>query len=187
MGNAFSEAEEPMPAPLVEEMPMEEEIPAVEDTDIQQLQDASVAPITEEEAGLYTKTGKACCWTDSGEYAFRLRQLEIMNYAVKTLAEETWKDAEMINFQALHRQILTYKDVDGNEKDLHDWSLLSEDVTFKPIELPANRFKEFENYFQKKAGAAKKDQKEDFENFMTLFIRIRDGLMAIMAKGCSPQ
>lgn len=152
---------------------------------LQQLQQASLAPITEEEAALYTRSGKACCWTDSGEYAFRIRQLEIINYAIKRLAEETWKDADMINFQELQRDVMTYKDVDGNEAENHDWSLVAEDTTFKPLELRVNRFREFQDYFVGHAGASKTSMKQDFEHFMTLFIRLRDGLLDIMAKQCA--
>lgn len=151
----------------------------------QQLQEASMAPLTKSEAELYTKSGKMCCWTDSAEYAFRLRQLEIINYAISVLSQETWKDPEMINFQQLLRDTMSYKDVDGNEADFHDWSLLAEDTTFKPIELKENRFKEFQDYFVTRAGASKSDMKRDFENYMTLFIRLRDGLMQIMTKQCA--
>lgn len=155
------------------------------DANAAELQTASIAPITQEEAALYTRTGKRCCWADSGEYAFRLRQLEIINYAIRVLAEETWKDAEMItSFQELHRNVLTYHDVDGNEADNHEWSLLSEDPTFKPMELRVNRFKEFEEYFSTKGGATKQQMKIDFENYMTIFIRIRAELIKLMANQC---
>jgi len=160
--------------------------PSPDEMNSQELQQASIAPITTDEAALYTRTGKACCWADSGEYAFRLRQLEIINHAIKTLAEETWKDPEMISsFQALHREVITYKDVDGNEADNHDWSIVAEDLTFKPMELRVNRFKEFEDYFATKGGASKAQMKTDFENYMTIFIRIRDSLMQLMAQKCT--
>ncbi|RKO94845.1 hypothetical protein BDK51DRAFT_34351 [Blyttiomyces helicus] len=112
------------------------------------------------------------------------RQLEIINYAIQTLASETWKDPEMINFQALHDNVITYHDIDGKQAENHDWRLVSDDVTFKPLELPQNRFKEFENYFQSKAGASKNDMKTDFENYGVVFQRLRDGLIKIMAKSC---
>jgi hypothetical protein len=164
----------------------EAEMPSPDEMNTAELQEASIAPITTDEAALYTKTGKACCWADSGEYAFRLRQLEIINHAIKTLAEETWKDAEMISsFQALHRNVMTYKDVDGNEADNHDWSIVAEDLTFKPMELRVNRFKEFQEFFATKAGESKQQIKKDFENYMTIFIRIRDSLMKRMAEQCS--
>lgn len=150
------------------------------------LQEASIAPITTEESALYTRTGKACCWADSGEYAFRLRQLEIINHAIKTLAEETWKDADMMrNFQRLQQDVMTYRDVDGNEAVNHDWSIIAEDLTFKPMELRVNRFKEFQEYFTTKAGTPKEQMKKDFENFMTIFVRIRDSLIQMLARQCS--
>jgi hypothetical protein len=155
------------------------------DATVDQLQQAAVAPITEEEAALYTRSGKACCWTDSAEYAFRLRQLEIINYAIKTLAEETWKDPQMINFQDLHTDVMRYKDVNGDEADNHDWSLVGEDSTFKPLERKFNRFREFQDYFITNAGKNKADMKHDFEDYMSVFIRIRDGLIQIMAKQCA--
>lgn len=142
------------------------------------------------DAPLYTKTGKACCWADSGEYAFRLRQLEIINYAIKTLAEETWKDASsMPKFQDLHNRIMSYEDVDGNPADNHDWSLLSEDPTFLPQvgDVKINRFKEFQQYFLRKAGASKEQMKADFEDYMVKFINIRDSLMKMLAQKCEGQ
>lgn len=162
------------------------ETPAVTDgLSAAELQAASIAPISQDESALYTRTGKRCCWADSGEYAFRLRQLEIINHAVKVLAEETWKDAEIItSFQEIHRNVLTYHDIDGNEAENHEWSIISEDPTFKPMELRVNRFKEFEEYFSTKGGATKQQMKVDFENFMTIFIRIRAELLKLMATKC---
>src|SRR6476659_3969204 len=133
MGYGSSEPE----VPQVPEAPLEEGEPM----DTQDIKDASVAPITQDENALYTKTGKACCWADSAEYSFRLRQMEIINHAIKVLAEETWKDPDMISsFQSLLQDVITYKDIDGNEADNHDWSIVAEDITFKPMELRVNRF-----------------------------------------------
>jgi hypothetical protein len=154
----------------------------------QQLQAASVAPLTTDEKALYTRTGKRCCWADSGEYAFRLRQLTIINHAIKRMSEELWKDAELIsNFQRLHRSIITYTDVEGNPIPNHEWTLLAEDPTFKPMELPMNRFKEFEQYFTTRGGATRQQMKTDFENYMTIFIRIRSELLKLMARQCENQ
>ncbi|RKO93697.1 hypothetical protein BDK51DRAFT_30543, partial [Blyttiomyces helicus] len=72
----------------------------------------------------------------------------------------------------------------GKQADNNDWRIVSDDVIFKPLELPQNRFKEFENYFQSKAGASKKDMKTDFENYGVIFQRLRDGLIKIMATSC---
>jgi len=156
-------------------------MPSPDEMDTSELQAASVAPLSPAEHALFTKSGKACCWTDAGEYAFRLRQLEIMNYAIQTLAKELWKDPNLINFQALHQDASTYRDVDGHPADNHDWSLIAEDATFKPMELAMNRFKEFEQYMTMKAGADARVMKNDFENFLALFIRIRDSLLKLMS------
>ena len=153
---------------------------------IADLQNASIAPITPAETALWARAGKACCWKDAGEYSWRLRQLEIINHAIKILAQETWKDPLILNFKTLHQDVMNYKDVDGNDAEFHEWSLISDDVTFKPMELSQNRFKEFENYFQTKSGATNQKMKEDFDAFMLVFIRLRDGLMNLMVRRCIP-
>ena len=140
------------------------------------------APITEKEAALYTPAGKSCCWQDAEEYAFRLRQLQLINHAINILARETWKSADLINFAQVHSEILTFPD--GNAL-LYSWSILANDPLFKPMELPYNRFKEFALFFQNRGGASKIEIKAQFETYLTLFMRIRDSLLSIMAKGCN--
>lgn len=140
--------------------------------------------ITQQEQSLYTKSGKQCCWQDAEEYAFRLRQLEIINHAISVLSAETWKDPKMINFKQLQESAMTYIDVNGRPADNHDWSLLAEDSSLSSIELEKNRFKQFEDYFMDNAGASPTENLQQFNTFLTLFIRLRDGIMKIMAKGC---
>ena len=149
---------------------------------------ASLAPITTAETALYTKTGLACCWADGAEYQFRLRQLELMTHGITTLAVELYKDAEMINFKRLHTDVMTFQDIDNPEDKYtdssHDWSLLSEDVTFKPMG-EENRFKEFEEYMARSAGASNAKMKEDFSNFLILFRRLRDALLKLLVTKCA--
>lgn len=152
---------------------------------LQALQDAATAPLTESDKALYEPSGKACCWADAGVYAYRLRQLEIMNHAIKTLAEGTWQDPKTIDFALLHAKVLTYTDVDGQPAENHDWSMVSDDPVWKSYELPISRFKEFELYMVNNIGKPKDQMRADFETYLTLFKRFRDGLMKLLAQGCS--
>ena len=153
----------------------------------EELQAASLAPITEAESTLYTPSGKACCWKDSEEFAFRLRQLALINHAISVLLRETWKDADAVtSFQSIHRDTMTFKNIQGNEEPGYEWTILSDDNTFTPeMEMDINRFKEFENYFLARGGASKDQVKKDFENFVIVFTRLRSWLMKKMTEFCS--
>jgi hypothetical protein len=153
---------------------------------LQQLQEATVAPISDKEANqLFTRAGKACCWKDANEYAFRLRQLEIINYAVQTLSKGLYPDPQYIDFKRLHDETLNYLDVNDKPADNHEWTLISEDLTFKGMREEHNLFKDFETYFDTNAGKGPADMKKDFESiYLRNFLRLRDGLIQLMSSSC---
>lgn len=175
----------PEPAPAVlNPAPANEALQAAQE----QLQAAVDAPITQQETGLWSRTGKACTWADAGEYDKRLTQLQIINYAIRVLAQETWKNADVMDFATLHQKVMTYVDVDGAlpaQKERYDWKVLSEDESFpRSQDSPVNIFKEFEYVFAQAIGANEKELKKLFEKYMTRFIRIRDTLMVLLAQSC---
>ena len=122
----------------------------------------------------------------ANECALRLVQLKLINHAIKTLAENTWKNENSINFENLHQSVLRYKDADGKLPRNHDWSTLSNDDLFKPSDLPANRFKEFEDYFlqAENRGKSKLEMKNEFNHYLTIFVRIRNRLTRLLASQC---
>ncbi len=149
------------------------------------LNTASAQPISQAEAALLTPTGKSCTFKDTGELAFRLQQLQLINYAVQVLSKELWKDAQLINFPLVIQDAITYKDLDGKPVAGYTWRMLSEDlVAFPALETSVNRFKEFEQYLSKKAGAPNSEMKKDLDFFMVIFIRLRDRLLDIMSESC---
>ncbi len=146
---------------------------------------AQSLPITQNEAALLTPTGKSCTFRDTGDLAYRLQQLLFINYTVQVLSKELWKDAPLINFPQLIQEAMTYKDVDGNPDPRFAWRMLSEDtVAFPAQETAVNRFKEFEQYLSKKAGAPTSEMKKDLDFFMVIFIRLRDKLVDTLAASC---
>ncbi len=149
------------------------------------LSTASVQPISQTEAVLLTPTGKSCTFRDTGELAFRLQQLQLINYAIQTLSKELVKDPNNIDFARLHQDAMSYKDVDGRPVGGYSWRILAEDVSaFPALESSINRFKEFEQYILKKVGAPPSEMKKDMDFFMVIFIRLRDKLLDIMAESC---
>lgn len=164
------------------------------------IDDASMAPITEEEAAVVTEPeGKQCCFKDANELELRLRQVQIINHAIKVLSQELTKTAGNINFKFLHSSVIDIRDPEGKrytedssrleklgrKEQGFDWSLLSEDEAFKPLELDYNRFKEFELYFQNKPNATQEEMKANFDAFLILFMRLRDALLKIMSDKCA--
>lgn len=113
--------------------------------DGQELQDASMAPLTGTEKSLLSRSGKSCVWSDAGEYSYRLRQLYIINHAVTVLARETWKESGMIEYNIVHQKVLNVLDAEEQPLVDHPWALVSEDPTFTSIELSYNRFKEMKS------------------------------------------
>ena len=164
--------------------------PTIDALSVAELQNAAITPISTDETQLYSKSGKACCWADSELYAFRLRQLEIINYAIQVMSSELWKDTRLFTTafaNDLQQKVMNYKDVDGRPVDNHGWDLLAEDKTFLNEEYGVNRFKEFRDYFIQNAGASKEKMKEDFERFLVLFVRYRDILIRLMFNSCTAQ
>lgn len=162
----------------------------VDETSMAELQNAAISPITQQETQLYDRTGKMCCWADSGLYAFRLRQLEIMNHAIHELTEELWRDVDHFTAEKvaeLQQKAMAYKDIDGKPSDNHGWDLLAEDETFFNKEYRINRFREFRDYFITKSGASKQTMKEDLDRFLILFVRYRDILIRLMSEQCTQQ
>lgn len=149
------------------------------------LQAASTQPLTQKEVALLTPTGKSCTYKDSGELAYRLQQLQLLNYSIKVLSEELWKDPKDIDFPRLHQTAMSYKDVDGKPTSGYPWALLANDTdSFPALESSVNRFKEFEEYMSKNTAAPKADLKKQMEYFMIIFVRMRDRLLDIMAESC---
>lgn len=149
------------------------------------LNSASVQPISQAEAVLLTPTGKSCTFRDTGELAFRLQQLQLINHAIQTLSRELSRDPSSIDFTRLHQDAMSYKDADGKPVSGYSWRMLAEDVSaFPALESSINRFKEFEQYIMKKIGAPPSEMKKDMDFFMVIFIRLRDKLLDIMAESC---
>jgi hypothetical protein len=180
--NISSNGTVPVPPPL----PPSQQLEAAQ-AELQAIVDA---PITENEMKLWTRTGKACAWSDAGEYDKRLVQLQLINYAIRILAQETWKAPDAIDFPALHEKVLGYRDVNNNEPQGEDaarysWSILSKDTTFPSSQAgTANIFAEFEHVFSQVIGVDEKGLKKHFEAYMTKFIRTRDTLMQLLADSC---
>ena len=136
----------------------------------------------------YTPSGVQCVFKDSGEYAGRLRQLELINHAIQTLSSRLWMDPKLIDFEDLHRDTMTYKDVDGIPSPAtHPWSMLSRDDSFRSGEQTINRFQEYEQYMVANAGADRVTMHLHMTNFLTLFIRWRNWLMGKMLQECTTE
>src|SRR5690242_18667507 len=89
-----------------------------------------VEPPTQDENLLYTRTNKSCVFQDSAELAWRIRQLEIINWAVQVLSKELCRPVDQINYKWVANTAMVYEDVDGHTTDDHDWSIVSRDSTF---------------------------------------------------------
>lgn len=147
-------------------------------TTMTELQQAVMQPLTQSDMNLWTPSGKACCFADAEELAFRIRQLEIVNYAVEVLSSQLVKDPSSIDYEILQKIVMEYRDADRVKAPNHDWRLLSgDDDTFKGADARYNAFKEFERYFMDKAGASRDATHTEFTNFLIRFKKARDTLV----------
>jgi hypothetical protein len=158
---------------------------------------AQTKDIQPAEKKIYEPAGKACCWKSASDYSIRLRQLEIINHAIKVLAKETWMDAILIDFKTVHKKAMMYTDIDEKvpplyinpmdpttSLDLHSWDMLANDELFNCMELAHNRFYEFQHYFDTHEATSPETMKKDFDTFLILFKRLRDGLFKSLAQNC---
>ena len=149
-----------------------------------QRQVKSKSPKTAAEALLFTKSGVECMWNDTNEYSFRLRQIELLNYAVRIIAADIWREAEQIKFDVVHKDSMSYKSAFNVSDASHSWNILSEDPLFMDPSTQTTFFKDYQNYFLNSAGSSVEVNKANFQKFLLSFIRLRDLLLRTMSEQC---
>ena len=136
------------------------------------------------EAKLYAVSERACQWKDANEYAFRLRQIELLNFTIKTLSQDIWKAADQIDFQRLHKESMAYKNAYGKDDQVHNWEILAKDPLFVPADDEVTYFASYADYFVKNSGAPVAVNKENFEQYLKQFIKLRDRLFQYLGRHC---
>jgi len=141
-------------------------------------------PVNAAEAGLFNTTLAECTWKDANEYSFRLRQIELLNFSIKTISKDISKPADQLDFQKLHAESIAYKNAFGKEDEVHPWDILALDPLFIPADKEITFFKSYADYFVENSGASNSVHKDRFEQFLQQFIRLRDRIMQYMSKNC---
>jgi hypothetical protein len=141
-------------------------------------------PESAAEANLYTLSNAKCAWSDANEYSFRLRQVELINHLIRSLATELYKEEDLINFDTVHKMSMEYKNAFGRSDEAHSWSILAEDPLFIPQDREETFFKTYQNFFQENAGATNSVKRDRFQQFLGTFNRLRDRLVVYMFKNC---
>ena len=143
-------------------------------------------PFTELEGSLVENLyGYKCMWQDAGDYQFRLLQIEIINHAIQTLCSELWQAANVIDFQNLKMNTMTYKNAYGDVIADHPWKILSNDALFTSNTEKENDFMKFELYPADLTTVSPERKLDDFKKFLLIFRKLRDFLIKTMAKSCA--
>jgi hypothetical protein len=135
---------------------------------------------------LYTKAGKACCWQDSNDYAFRLKQLQLINYAIGVLSRDLYQTSiTNVPFKNTIEESMNYKNKVGSTEPGYEWSILSNDPTYDAFGESFNVFTKFSTYIEDHGGASSDQQKRDLEGFLIKFTATRATLLEKMFNECA--
>ena len=149
---------------------------------------AEITALPQDENLLYTRLGKQCCWKDAGEYAWRIRQLEIINYAIQVLSYELYRKPlrDVTDVKTIIEKATNYRTVFGEPSEEHDWGLVSNDTQlFYDNRINTTQFKKFEKHLEDNRGASIEKHYSDLENYLNIFVALRNALIKRMASDCS--
>lgn len=143
-------------------------------------------PESATEAQLYKVSKNICQWKDANEYAYRLRQVELLNFTIRFLSRALCKGAENTEeYQKIHTESMQYLNAFQKGDEVHNWEILAKDPLFIPADREETFFSTYEKYFEKNSGASKEIHQDRFDQFLRQFIRLRDRLMQYLGKHCS--
>jgi hypothetical protein len=178
-GGNSEEIEEQEQVPVIPELKEGEEGKSVVDVDVKNPENAL-------ESKLYESSKFICQWQDASEYSFRLRQVELLNFAIRVIARKLSQATEPEEYKELHGESMVYmnafnrKDEDGE----HKWEILSKDPLFVPADREETFFAIYEQYMGENSGKTSEEYKSRFEQFLRQFIRLRDRLIQYLGKNC---
>jgi hypothetical protein len=142
-------------------------------------------PESAEEAKLYENANYACTWSDANEYSFRLRQVELINFLIRYLSSELFKNADNIQYNIVHEKSMIYKNAFDEEDLVHNYEILSQDPLFIPQDKKITFFEEYKTkLLVVNAGSDNETKKREFQAYLSTFVRVRDRLVIYMFKNC---
>lgn len=129
-------------------------------------------------------SGQPCSFKDSGEFEYRMKEMQILNYIIRKMSKVLCMPASNIDFNRLIKDIMSFETPAGVASEGMDYALLSSDPIFKAPWEDDNRFMKLANYMQTNGGKTQEQMKADFEEMLVMFIRLREVLINYLVGGC---
>lgn len=134
---------------------------------------------------LYTKIGKACCWADARDFEYRMRQMQMMNYAIAILSRDLYQNVATLNAKNTINEAMEYKDSAGNPVPGYDWRNLSEAEGFSTdYDKEANVFRRLETFVDTHQGLSNDELKKELTEILKEIIKARAVRAEKMATEC---
>lgn len=131
-----------------------------------------------------------CKFSDKGYFMWRMRQLELINYAIKKITTVLSIPAEEIDYSRLLDEIANYGRYKktGDEASYYTFNMVADDdETFKGYAETTNKFADFLANAKKLNEAkaiAPADAKTKLRAYLDAFINLRDNLSIRVMQEC---